>query len=70
MRSRTKIIREALAEALARQGVHETRTLDLTALATDIDRALAGMPAAPGHSPLDPEGDGLTTPELNSANDV
>jgi len=70
MNSRTRLIRQALEEAIVRQGVAEITSLDLTALARDIDRALAGASAPAGHSPLDPEGDGLTTPELNSANDV
>ena len=63
---RTQLIEEALKHALERQPVEKVADLDLTKLAVDIE-AIIG--AEPPH-PLDPEGDGLTTSELNAANDL
>ncbi len=63
---RTQQIEEALKHALARQKVERVADLDLTMLAVDIE-ALIGMEPT---NPLDPEGDGLTTTELNAANDL
>lgn len=62
---RTQLIEEALKHALARQPVEKVAELDLTKLAVDIE-AVIGVE---GVGPLDPEGDGLTTTELNAAND-
>lgn len=62
---RTQQIEEALKHALLRQPVEKVAELDLTMLAVDIEAVIgAGEP-----HPLDPEGDGLTTGELNAAND-
>lgn len=63
---RTQQIEEALKHALARQKAERVADLDLTMLAVDIE-ALIGMEPT---NPLDPEGDGLTTTELNAANDL
>jgi hypothetical protein len=65
--ARTQQIEEALKHALARQQVEKVAELDLTMLAVDVE-ALIGM--VPPPNPLDPEGDGLTTKELNAANDL
>jgi hypothetical protein len=62
---RTSQIEDAIRHALARQPVEKVAELDLTKLAVDIE-AVIGMPV----NPLDPEGDGLTPAEMNSANDV
>lgn len=63
---RTQQIEEALKHALQRQPVEKVADLDLTMLAVDIEAIIgAGEP-----HPLDPEGDGLTTGELNAANDL
>lgn len=61
---RTSQIEEALRHALARQGMEKVAELDLTKLAVDIE-AVIGVA-----NPLDPEGDGLETTEINAANDV
>lgn len=63
---RTQLIEEALKHALVRQQVEKVAELDLTKLAVDIE-AVIGIE---GNNPLDPEGDGLTTDELNAANDL
>lgn len=63
---RTQLIEEALKHALERQPVEKVADLDLTKLAVDIE-AVLGRDEPP---PLDPEGDGLTTSELNAANDL
>lgn len=63
---RTQQIEEALKHALSRQPVEKVAELDLTKLAVDIE-ALIGIEPT---NPLDPEGDGLTTGELNAANDL
>ena len=63
---RTQQIEEALKHALLRQPVEKVAELDLTKLAVDIEAVLG----ADEPHPLDPEGDGLTTGELNAANDV
>jgi hypothetical protein len=62
---RASQIEDAIRHALGRQPVEKVAELDLTKLAVDIE-AVIGMPA----HPLDPEGDGLTPTEMNSANDV
>lgn len=63
---RTQQIEEALKHALGRQRVERVADLDLTKLAVDIEAVIG----ADGGSPLDPERDGLTTAELNAANDL
>lgn len=63
---RTQQIEEALKHALSRQKVEKVAELDLTMLAVDIE-ALIGMEPV---NPIDPEGDGLTSSELNAANDL
>lgn len=60
-------IATALRRALAVQGAERVDQLDLDLVAADIVSALDGHPRL---NPLDPEGDGLTPRELNSANDV
>lgn len=62
---RTQQIEEALKHALLRQPVEKVAELDLTKLAVDIEAVIG----ADEPRPLDPEGDGLTTGELNAAND-
>lgn len=62
---RSRLIEDALRHALARQNVEKVADLDLTKLAVDIEALIGLQPS----SPLDPEGDGLTTGELNAAND-
>lgn len=63
---RTRLIEDALRHALLRQPVEKVAELDLTKLAVDIEAVIgAGEPHA-----LDPEGDGLTTGELNATNDL
>jgi hypothetical protein len=63
---RTQQIEDALKHALARQPVEKVADLDLTKLAVDIEAVIGIEPV----NPLDPEGDGLTTGELNAANDL
>lgn len=63
---RTQQIEDALKHALLRQPVEKVAELDLTKLAVDIEAVLG----VGGPHPLDPEGDGLETDELNAANDV
>jgi len=63
---RSRLIEEALRHALARQKVEKVADLDLTMLAVDIEAVIGIEPV----NPLDPEGDGLTTSELNAANDL
>jgi hypothetical protein len=60
-------IASALRQSLATQGADRVADLDLDLVASDIAGAVAGHPRL---TPLDPEGDGLTPRELNSANDV
>ncbi|HEV2516509.1 MAG TPA: hypothetical protein VGV07_14735 [Devosia sp.] len=62
---RTQLIEEALKQALERQSVEKVADLDLTKLAVDIEAVIGAE-----RHPLDPEGDGLTTGELNAANDL
>ena len=59
-----KVMRDALAAALAAQDVERVDELDLERLAAVVANALAQTP-----NPLDPEGDGLETNEINAAND-
>jgi len=63
---RAQQIEEALKHALLRQPVEKVAELDLTKLAVDIEAVLG----ANEPHPLDPDGDGLTTAELNAANDL
>jgi hypothetical protein len=66
---RIEIIANALAQAASQQGVVRVADLDFELMATAID-AVTGTPQdEPAVTPIDPEGDGLTPPELNSAND-
>jgi hypothetical protein len=60
-------IASALRRSLQTQGAERVADLDLDLVASDIASAVAGHPRL---TPLDPEGDGLTPKELNSANDV
>lgn len=62
---RTSQIEDALRHALDRQGVEKVADLDLTKLAVDIEAVIGVAP-----NPLDSEGDGLRTNEINAANDV
>lgn len=64
--ARTQLIEEALKHALTRQPVEKIAELDLTKLAVDIEAVIGMVPV----NPLDPEGDGLTSSELNAANDL
>ena len=63
---RTQMIEEALKHALNRQHVEKVAELDLTKLAVDIEAIIGAYEI----SPIDAEGDGLETDELNAANDV
>ena len=63
---RTQQIEDALKHALLRQPVEKVAELDLTKLAVDIEAVIG----ADEPHPLDPEGDGLETDELNAANDI
>jgi len=66
---RREVIARALATAAQQQGVVRVADLDFEQLAAAAE-AVIGAPAdAPLTTPLDPEGDGLTPPELNAAND-
>lgn len=56
----------ALADAARQQGVTRVADLDFDQLAAAVDALDPNHPVA---TPLDPEGDGLTPPELNAAND-
>lgn len=65
---RKRQIVTALTDEIERQGATGRHGLDVQQLAVAVLDAL-------GHdgswqSPLDPEGDGLTPPELNATNDV
>lgn len=64
---RIEIIANALAQAARQQGVVRVADLDFGQMAIAID-AVTGADEPPV-TPLDPEGDGLTPPELNAAND-
>lgn len=59
-----KAMRNALAAGLAAQDVDRVEELDLDRLAAVVGNALMQTP-----NPLDPEGDGLETNEINAAND-
>jgi len=65
--------REALAHALAlaaqAQGVVRVADLDFEQMAAAVEAVTGNHPDAPVTSPLDPEGDGLESRELNAAND-
>jgi hypothetical protein len=63
---RTQMIEEALKHALNRQHVEKVAELDLTKLAVDIEAIIGAYEI----NPIDPEGDGLETTELNAANDL
>ena len=69
MANRLDIIRRALEESLIRHSPEVRGQLALDQMALDVYRALAGGGGAPGHTTLDPEGAGLTPPELTSEND-
>lgn len=60
-------IASSLRRSLAAQGAERVADLDLDLVASDISSSVAGHPRL---TALDPEGDGLTPKELNSANDV
>lgn len=57
----------ALKREAARQKARKVSELDFDALARE---ALLAISNAPAVSPLDPDGDGLETRELNAANDL
>lgn len=57
-------IRDALAAGLQAQDAERVAELDLERLAAVISNALVRTP-----NPIDPEGDGLETNEINAAND-
>lgn len=59
-----KAMRDALAAGLQAQDVARVDQLDLDRLAAVVANALVQTP-----NPLDPEGDGLETNEINAAND-
>ncbi len=60
-----KAMRNALAAGLTAQDVERVDELDLDRLAAVVASALARTP-----NPLDPEGDGLETNEMNATNDA
>lgn len=62
---RKQTIRDALAEAMARQKMAGAEEFDLVALAVAIDQALGGDGIMPG----EPFDDGKEPDELNAAND-
>ena len=66
--TRREIIANALAQAAHAQGVVRVADLDFEQLAAAVE-ALTGTYTTTPIAPLDPEGDGLTTKELNAAND-
>ena len=63
-----EIIAKALAQAAHTQGVVRVADLDFEQLAAAVEAVTGTYTGAP-ITPLDPEGDGLTTKELNAAND-
>lgn len=63
-RARLKLIEDTLATAIAQQRTGAVAGLDLGQIAAAIERALSAR------APLDPEGDGLESSELNAANDI
>lgn len=67
--SRVAALANALAQAAQAQGVTRVADLDFEQLAVAADAVLGGSGAAVVVNPIDPEGDGLTTTELNAAND-
>jgi hypothetical protein len=68
MDARIEILANTLAQAARQQGVIRVADLDFEQLALAIE-AVTGGGSAVTVTPLDPEGDGLTTTELNAAND-
>ena len=66
---RIEIIAHALAQAARQQGVVRVADLDFGQMAIAIDAVTGASRDEPPVTPLDPEGDGLTPPELNAAND-
>jgi hypothetical protein len=66
--TRIQTIAQALAQAIKAQGVTSVADLDLEQLAAAADAVIGGSPAVVVN-PIDPEGDGLETTELNAAND-
>ncbi len=65
---RRDVIANALALAAQAQGVVRVADLDFEQLAAAVE-AVTGTPTGVVTTPLDPEGDGLETRELNAAND-
>jgi uncharacterized protein YbjT (DUF2867 family) len=65
---RIETIANALALAAQAQGVIRVADLDFEQMAAAVE-AINGTTTGIVTSPLDPEGDGLTTKELNAAND-
>ena len=57
----------ALRQEAGRQQAKRVTELDFDALARAVVQALKDKPAT---SPIDPEGDGLETRELNATNDL
>ena len=67
--ARTEVIARALATAARQQGVVRVADLDFEQLAAAVEAVMGNAAGVAVTSPLDPEGDGLTTTELNAAND-
>jgi hypothetical protein len=65
---RLEVIANALAIAAQSQGVVRVADLDFEQMAAAVE-AIDGPPSGHVANPVDPEGDGLTTSELNAAND-
>lgn len=66
---RLETIAIALARAAQAQGVIRVADLDFEQLAAAVQSVTGNASGVAHTSPLDPEGDGLTTNELNAAND-
>lgn len=66
---RLEVIANALATAARQQGVVRVADLDFEQLAAAVQSVTGNASGVAHTSPLDPEGDGLTTNELNAAND-
>lgn len=66
---RIETIAHVLALAAEAQGVIRVADLDFEQMAAAVEAVTASPSGAPVTSPLDPEGDGLETRELNAAND-
>ncbi|WP_417310785.1 hypothetical protein [Devosia sp.] len=65
--NRIDTVEKVLSDAIALQAADSPENLDLRVIATEIVAAL-GRPVAA--NPIDPEGDGLESDEINAANDL